>query len=113
MLRPGHDFERDLPMSEYALISRALLHRCFGFDVTVAERDTHLYRTYVEFFSRVREAPEMRKKPWVGNSFTSSAAIGFIRVHPCLSQSLLKSSATGLDNARQLSENSQALKRSA
>jgi hypothetical protein len=61
VLRPGHDFERDLPISEYALISRALLHRRFGFDVIVAERDTHLYRTYVEFFSRVREAPEMRK----------------------------------------------------
>ena len=61
VLRPGHDFERDLPMSEYALVSRALMHRRFGFDVIVAERDTHLYRTYVEFFSRVREAPEMRK----------------------------------------------------
>ncbi len=23
VLRPGHDFERDLPMSEYALVSRA------------------------------------------------------------------------------------------
>jgi hypothetical protein len=61
VLRPGHDFERDLPMSEYALVSRALLRRRFGFDVVVAERDSSLYRTYVEFFSRVREAPELRK----------------------------------------------------
>ena len=61
VLRPGHDFERDLPTSEYSLVSRALLLRRFGFDVIVAERDSSLYRTYVEFFSRVREAPELRK----------------------------------------------------
>lgn len=61
VLRPGHDFERDLPMSEYALVSRALLRRRFGFDVIVAEPDSELYRTYVDFFSRVREAPELRK----------------------------------------------------
>ena len=61
VLRPGHDFERDLPMSEYSLVSRALLRRRFGFDVIVAERDSSMYRTYVEFFSRVREAPELKK----------------------------------------------------
>ena len=48
-------------MSEYALVSRALLRRRFGFDVIVAERDSGLYRTYVEFFSRVREAPDLKK----------------------------------------------------
>jgi len=61
MLKPGHDFERDLPMSEYALVSRALLRRRFGFDVIVAESDSPLYTTYIEFFSRVREAPDARK----------------------------------------------------
>ena len=61
VLRPGHSFERDLPMSEYALVSRTLLRRRFGFDVIVAEPDSQLYRTYIEFFSRVREAPELRK----------------------------------------------------
>ena len=61
VLRQGHNFERDLPMSEYALLSRALLRRRFGFDVVVAERDGELYRAYVEFFSRVREIPELRK----------------------------------------------------
>jgi len=61
VLRPGPDFERDLPMSEYALVSRALLHVRYGFDVIVAERDSQLYRTYIEFFSRVREAPDVRK----------------------------------------------------
>ena len=61
VLRVGHNFERDLPMSEYALVSRALLRRRFGSDVIVAERDSGLYRTYVEFFSRVREAPALRK----------------------------------------------------
>jgi hypothetical protein len=61
VLRPGHDFERDLPMSEYALVSRAMLLRQFGFDVVIAERTSQLYSTYVEFFSRVRENPDMRK----------------------------------------------------
>ena len=61
VLRPGHDFERDLPMSEYALVSRPMLRRRFRFDIIVAERDSQLYKTYVEFFSRVRENPEARK----------------------------------------------------
>ena len=61
VLRPGHDFERDLPMSEYALVSRALLRRRTGFDVIIAERDSQLYKTYVEFFSRVRELPGAAK----------------------------------------------------
>jgi hypothetical protein len=61
ILRPNYDLERDLPMFEYALLSRALLRRRFGFDVIVAEQDTLLYRTYVDFFSRVREMPELRK----------------------------------------------------
>ena len=61
LLLPGHDFERDLPMSEYALVSRSMLRRRFGFDVLIAERDSHLYNTYVEFFSRVRDNPDMRK----------------------------------------------------
>jgi hypothetical protein len=60
-LRPGHDFERDLPISEYALVSRSLLRRRFGFDVIIAERESHLYKTYIEFFSRVREFPDRRK----------------------------------------------------
>jgi hypothetical protein len=45
VLRPGHDFEVDMPMSQYSLVSRALLRRRFGFDVVVAERDSPLYRT--------------------------------------------------------------------
>jgi hypothetical protein len=61
VLHPGHDFERDLPMSEYALMSRTLLRRRFGFDVVIAEQGSSLYKTYVEFFGRVREAPEARK----------------------------------------------------
>ena len=61
VLRPGHDFERDLAMSEYAPVSRALLRRRFGFDVVIAERDSALYKSYVEFFGLVREAPDARK----------------------------------------------------
>ena len=61
VLSRGHDFERDLPISEYALVSRALLRRRFGFDVVVAEKNGPVYETYVEFFSRVRDAPGLRK----------------------------------------------------
>ena len=61
VLRPGHNFERDLPMSEYALVSRSLLRRRFGFDVMIAERDSQLYQIYVGFFIRVREFPNRRK----------------------------------------------------
>lgn len=61
VLRPGHNFERDLPMSEYALVSRTMLARRFRFDVIVAEPDSAVYNTYIEFFRLVREAPELRK----------------------------------------------------
>ena len=61
VLRPGHDFERDLPMSEYALVSRTMLARRFRFDVIVAERESAVYKTYVDFFGLVCEAPELRK----------------------------------------------------
>jgi hypothetical protein len=61
VLRPGHSFERELSIAEYALVSRTLLQRRFGFDVIVAERKSAVYDNYVEFFSRVREAPDLRK----------------------------------------------------
>jgi hypothetical protein len=61
VLLPGHDFERDLPMSEYALVSRTLLRRRYGFDVVIAERNSALCKTYVEFFSRVRDNPDASK----------------------------------------------------
>ena len=61
VLLPGHDFERDLPMSEYALVSRTMLRRRYGFDVVVAEKNSELCTTYVEFFSRGRDNPDVRK----------------------------------------------------
>jgi hypothetical protein len=61
VLRPDHDFERDLPMSEYALVSRSILRRRYGFDVLITERDSNLYKTYVEFFSLVRDNPGVKK----------------------------------------------------
>jgi len=61
VLRHGHNFERELSMIEYALISRSLLQRRFGFDVIVAQTESAVYYKYVEFFSRVREAPDLRK----------------------------------------------------
>jgi len=61
VLPPDHNFERDLAMSEYALVSRPLLKRRFGVDAVLARRDSPLYHTYVEFFSRVREAAQLRK----------------------------------------------------
>ena len=61
VLKHGHDFDRDLPMSEYSVVSRALLRRRFGFDVIVAERSSAVYKRYVDFFSLVREMPDGRK----------------------------------------------------
>ena len=61
VLRPGHDFERDLPMSEYALVSRAMLRRRFAFDVLIAKPDSPLCKTCVDFFSQVRDNPGVRK----------------------------------------------------
>ena len=61
VLRPGHHFERDLPMSEYAMVSRTMLARRFRFDVIIAENDSAIYKTYLEFFSRVRELPDLKK----------------------------------------------------
>ncbi len=56
-----HDFERELTVSQYALVSRPLLRKRFGFDVVLARRDSSLYDSYVEFFSRVRQKPSLRK----------------------------------------------------
>ena len=61
VLRPGHDFERDLPMSEYAAVSRTMLRRRYAFDVIVAEPASELYHTYVKFFSQVRGTPALSK----------------------------------------------------
>jgi hypothetical protein len=61
VLRPGHDFERDLPMSEYAVVSRAMLARRFRFDVVIAERGSGVYVAYLEFFSLVRDVPGVKK----------------------------------------------------
>jgi hypothetical protein len=61
VLRFGHNFEEDLPVSKYSLVSRSLLRRRFGFDALVAESGSALYNKYVEFFSRVRGSPGIRK----------------------------------------------------
>lgn len=61
VLNPGHDFERDLPITEYALVSRVMLFRRFRFDVIIAEHGSAVYETYVEFFSLVRELPGLKK----------------------------------------------------
>ena len=61
VLPADHDFERELSVNEYALVSRPLLRRRFGFDVVLAREDSELYATYIEFFGRVREAPHLRK----------------------------------------------------
>jgi hypothetical protein len=61
VLRFGHNFEEDLSISKYSLVSRSLLRRRFGFDTLVAESGSALYKKYVEFFSRVRGLPGIRK----------------------------------------------------
>jgi len=61
VLHPGHDFERGFSMFEYALLSRHLLRKRFGFDVVLVERGSALYDKAVEFFERVRESTDLRK----------------------------------------------------
>jgi hypothetical protein len=61
VLPPDYHFEQDLKMADYALVSRSLLKRRFGFDVILARRDSPLYHKMVEFFSRVRESQRWRK----------------------------------------------------
>src|SRR5438067_4970393 len=61
VLPADHNFERELPVCDYALVSRPLLRKRFGFDVVLARRDSDLYHRYIEFFSRVREMPHLRK----------------------------------------------------
>ncbi len=61
VLSSEHDFEAELSVSQYALVSRPLLRKRFGFDVVLARRDSELYYTFTEFFSRVREMPHLRK----------------------------------------------------
>ena len=48
-------------MSEYALVSRAMLRRRYAFDVVIAEKDSALYKTYIEFFSGERDSPNVSK----------------------------------------------------
>ncbi len=48
-------------MSEYVVVSRPLLKRRFGVGAVLVRRNSPLYDAYVEFFSRVREAPQLRK----------------------------------------------------
>jgi len=38
-----------------------MLRRRYGFDAVIAERDSQLCKTYVEFFSRVRDNPHVSK----------------------------------------------------
>jgi hypothetical protein len=61
VLRSGHNFEEELSVSQYWLVSRPLLRRRYGFDAFVAESGSMLYKKYVEFFSRVRASPGARK----------------------------------------------------
>ncbi|KAF0175417.1 MAG: hypothetical protein FD161_3312 [Limisphaerales bacterium] len=60
-LRLGHDYTRDLNMSDYALVSRPLVRKQFGFDVLVATEGSPAYEEYVQFFARVRGLPDLRK----------------------------------------------------
>src|SRR5437870_11812921 len=53
VLAPNHHFERELSVLQYALVSRPLLRKRFGFDVVLARLDSSLYHSYVEFFSRL------------------------------------------------------------
>jgi len=61
VLHRDHDWTADLGPSDYALVSRPLLRRKFGFDVLLAAEGGADHERYVEFFGRVREDASMRK----------------------------------------------------
>jgi len=60
-MRRGHDWAADLSPDDYALVSRSVIRRRFGFDVFLAGDGDTAYGSYVEFFSRVRENATVRK----------------------------------------------------
>ena len=61
VLPPDHNFERELSMGQYSLVSRQMLRRRFGFDVILARRGSELYDSYIDFFSQVRGSKHLRK----------------------------------------------------
>ncbi len=61
VLSRDHDWEYDLSPDDYAVLSRAMIRRRFGFDVFIASDGTGAYRGMVEFFSRVRDDAAVRK----------------------------------------------------
>jgi hypothetical protein len=61
VLHPGHDFERDFSLFEYALLSRHLLRQRFGFDVVLSSEVRRCMIKLLSFFERVRESTDLRK----------------------------------------------------
>ena len=56
VLPKDHDLHAELGAADYALVSRAALHRRFDLDAFVAIDGGALYERLVEFFGRVRKA---------------------------------------------------------
>ena len=61
VLKPGHDNRADLPMFDYALVSRPRLRRRFSFDVLIAREGSMEYEEFVGFFALVRDKPGKSK----------------------------------------------------
>ena len=57
----GHDFGADLRPREYNVVSRRHVRREFRFDMLVAEQGQMQLEEHIDFFSQVKERPEIRK----------------------------------------------------
>src|SRR5829696_1938855 len=61
VVRREHDFERDLTVAEYGILSKVRVHRFYGFDILVAQEGTVRLEKYIEFFQQVRLEPGKEK----------------------------------------------------
>ncbi len=61
VLRPDHDFNLSLRPFEYNLLSKRSIRREYGFDVVIAIEASEALDDYAEFFSRVRNRPDLTK----------------------------------------------------
>lgn len=61
VVRREHDFHRDLNPEEYGVLSKARVHRRYGFDILVARDRSMQLERYLEFFQQVRLEPGEKK----------------------------------------------------
>jgi hypothetical protein len=58
---PGDRLPADLRPAEYNVLSKRHVRRRFGLDLMIAQEAHPRLEKYIEFFSRVRDNPDVRK----------------------------------------------------